>query len=166
MWFEIGWWNYINAWFSFSIVLCFCCCSVAKSYPVLCNPMDCSMPGFLVLHHLPESAQTHVLWVTDASNHLISCHSLLFLPSLFPSIKMFSSVSALHIRWPKYWSYVRHNSKLFNFLNHSRYYAHIISNLQMHKQGHRESHTVSLLSTKPRIQSQTVLFQKSCLLFK
>ena len=42
-----------------------CCCSVAKSCSTLCYPMDCSMPGFPVLHYLPESAQTHVLWVSD-----------------------------------------------------------------------------------------------------
>ena len=43
-----------------------CCCSVAQSCPTLFNPMDCSMPGFLVLYHLPELAQTHVHWVSDA----------------------------------------------------------------------------------------------------
>ena len=43
-----------------------CCCSVAKSCPTLCEPMDCSMPGFPVLHQLPELAQTHVHWVSDA----------------------------------------------------------------------------------------------------
>ena len=37
-----------------------CCCSVTESCPTLCDPMDCSMPGFLVLCHLPELAQTHV----------------------------------------------------------------------------------------------------------
>ena len=42
----------------------YCCCSVAKSCPVLCNPMDCSMPGFLCC--LPECAQTHVHWLCDA----------------------------------------------------------------------------------------------------
>ena len=41
------------------------CCSVAKSCLTLCNPMNCSMPGFLVLHYLPEFAQTHVHWVSD-----------------------------------------------------------------------------------------------------
>ena len=41
------------------------CCSVTQSCPTLCNPMDCSMPGFPVLHHLPELAQTHVHWVSD-----------------------------------------------------------------------------------------------------
>ena len=37
-----------------------CCSSVAQSCPTLCNPMDCSMPGFPILHHLPELAQTHL----------------------------------------------------------------------------------------------------------
>ena len=39
------------------------------------------------------------------SNHLILCHPLLFLPSIFPSIRVFSSESALHIKWPKYWNF-------------------------------------------------------------
>ena len=43
-----------------------CCCSVAQSSPALCDPMDCSMPGFPVHHHLLELAQTHVLWISDA----------------------------------------------------------------------------------------------------
>ena len=43
-----------------------CCCSVAKLCPTLCDHMDCSMPVFSVLHHLPEFAQTHVYQVGDA----------------------------------------------------------------------------------------------------
>ena len=43
-----------------------CCCLVAQWCPGLCNPMDCSMPGFPALHHLPEFAQTHLHWVGDA----------------------------------------------------------------------------------------------------
>ena len=66
--------------------------------------MHCSTPGFPVLHHLPEFAQTHVHWVFMPSNHLVLC-PLLLLPSIFPSIRVFSSESALHIRWPKYWSF-------------------------------------------------------------
>ena len=42
------------------------CCSVAKSYLTLCDPVDCSTPGFSVLHYLPEFAQTHVHWISDA----------------------------------------------------------------------------------------------------
>ena len=66
--------------------------------------MDCSMPGCLVHHQIPEFIQTHVHWVMP-SNHLILCHSLLLLPSIFPSIRGFSSESVLHIRWPKDWSF-------------------------------------------------------------
>ena len=47
-----------------NIVFC-CCCSVAKSYPALCNPMDSSMSGFPVLYYLPEIVQIHVHWVRD-----------------------------------------------------------------------------------------------------
>ena len=53
----------------------------------------------------PKVHQTHVHQVDDAINHLILCHPLLLLPSIFPSIKVFSNESALHIRWPKYWSF-------------------------------------------------------------
>ena len=66
--------------------------------------MDCKMPGFPVLHYLPEFAQAHVHWVDDATNHLILC-PLLLLPSVFPRIRVFSNESVLHIRWPKYWSF-------------------------------------------------------------
>ena len=70
---------------------------VTKSCLTLCDPMDCSTPGFPVLHHLQEFAQTHV--------HLILCCPLLLLPSIFPSISVFSNESALPIRWPEYWSF-------------------------------------------------------------
>ena len=63
--------------------------------------MDCSMPGFPVHHQLLELTQTHVHRVSDA----ILCHPLLLLPSIFPSNRVFSSESVLHIRWPKYWSF-------------------------------------------------------------
>ena len=66
------------------------------------DPMDCSTPGFPVLHYLPEFVQTHVHQAVTPSNHLILCHPLLLLPSMFPSIRVFSSESSLHIRWPKY----------------------------------------------------------------
>ena len=62
------------------------------------------MPGFTVLQYLLEFAQTHVHWVMS-SNHLIVCRPLLLLPSIFPSIRVFSNESVLCIRWPKYWSF-------------------------------------------------------------
>ena len=67
--------------------------------------MDCSTPGFPVHYQLPELALTHVHPVGDAINHLILCCFLLLLPSVFSSIRVFSSESALRIRWPKYWSF-------------------------------------------------------------
>ena len=87
--------------------------------PTLCNPMDCSMPGFPVHHPLPELAQTHVHRVGDA----IQPHPLLSPSppaSIFPSIRVYSSESVLHIRWPKYWS--------FSFsISHSNEYSGLIS---------------------------------------
>ena len=65
-------------------------CSVAKSCPTLCNPMNCSTPGSPVFHYLPEFAQIHVHWVNMMlSNHLILCHLLLLQPSIFPTIRVF-----------------------------------------------------------------------------
>ena len=78
--------------------------SFTQSCPTLCDSMDCSMPGLPVHHQLPEFTQTHVHWVSDATNHLILCCPLL-LPSIFPSIRGFSNESVLHIRWSKYWSF-------------------------------------------------------------
>ena len=80
------------------------CCSAAQSCPTLCYPMDCSTPGFPVLHHLLEFTQIHVHWVNDTSNHLILYHCLLP-PWVFPSIKVFSNELALLIRWPNYCSF-------------------------------------------------------------
>ena len=78
--------------------------SMAQLCLTLCNPMDCSTPGFPVHHQLPELAQTHVHQVGDAI-HLTLCHPLLLLTSILPSIRVFSSESVLRIRWPKYWSF-------------------------------------------------------------
>ena len=67
--------------------------------------MHYSMPGFPVLHHLTDLAQTHVHQVSDAIQPSHPLSSLLLLPSIFPSIRVFSSESVLHIRWPKYWNF-------------------------------------------------------------
>ena len=79
---------------------------ITQSCLILCNPMDCSTPGFPVHHQLLELTQTHVHRVGDAiqpSHHPLS--ALLLLPSIFPSIRVFSNESVFHIRWPKYWSF-------------------------------------------------------------
>ena len=79
--------------------------SVAQSCLTLCDPMDCSPPGLPVHHQLPELLKLMSIELVTPSNHLILCRPLLFLPSIFPSIRVFSNESILHIRWPKYWSF-------------------------------------------------------------
>ena len=90
--------------FSLSESLFQFCCSVAQLCLTLCYRRNCSMPGFPVLHHLLDFAQTHVHWVGAAiqPSHPLSRSSLL--PSIFPSISVFSNELALCIRWPKYWT--------------------------------------------------------------
>ena len=79
--------------------------SSVQSCPTFCNPVDCGMPSFPAHHQLLELAQSHVYQVSDAiqPSHPLSSPS----PpaSVFPSIRVSSSESALHIRWPKYWSF-------------------------------------------------------------
>ena len=75
--------------------------SVAQMCLSLCNPMDCSMLGFNSLSLLKPMSIESVM----PSKHLILYHPLLLRPSIFPSIRVFSNESVLHIRWPKYWSF-------------------------------------------------------------
>ena len=77
--------------------------SVTQSYPTLCDPMNCSMPGLSVHHQLPEFTQTHVHQVGDAIQPSHCLSPLLLLPPIPPSIRVFSNESTLHMRWPKYW---------------------------------------------------------------
>ena len=76
-----------------------------QTCPTLCNRMECSTPGFPVHHQPPEPDRLMSIESVMPSNHLILCHPLLFLPSILPNIRVFSSESVLHIRWPKYWSF-------------------------------------------------------------
>ena len=77
----------------------------SQSCPTLCDPMDCSMPGFPVHHQLPKLVQIHVHWVRDAIQPSQSLLPLLLPPSIFPSIRVFSNKSVFRIRWPKFWSF-------------------------------------------------------------
>ena len=79
--------------------------SVAQSCLTLCDPMNHSMPCLPVHHQLLEFTQLMSIELVMPSNHLILCHPLLLLPPIHPSIRVFSNESALHIRWPKYWSF-------------------------------------------------------------
>ena len=89
-------------------------CSASKSCLTLCEPMACSMPGFPVLACLPEFAQIHVHWVSDATSPSHPLQPSSPLPSVFPSI--FSSKSALCIRWPKY-SYASASYDILKFFS-------------------------------------------------
>ena len=79
--------------------------SVAQSRPTLCDPMDCSTPGFPIHHQLQRLLKLMSIESVMPSNHLMLCYPLLLLPSIFPSIRVFSNEPVLHIRWPKYWSF-------------------------------------------------------------
>ena len=73
--------------------------------PTLCDPMECRRPGLPVHHQLLEFTQLMSVELVMPSNHLILYHPLLFLPSIFPSISVFSNELVLHIRWTKDWSF-------------------------------------------------------------
>ena len=80
--------------------------SVVQSCSTSCNPMDCSTPGFpWSITNSHSLLKLMSIGSVMTSNHLILCHHLLLLPSIFPSIRVFSSESVLHIGWPKYWHF-------------------------------------------------------------
>ena len=83
-----------------------CCSSVAKSHLNLRDPLDCSTNQVSLSFTISQGLLRFVsIESVMLSNHLILCHPLLLLPSIFPSIRVFPSKSAFHIRWPKYWSF-------------------------------------------------------------
>ena len=79
--------------------------SVAQSGLTLCDPMDCSTRGSLSITNFWSLFKLMSITSVMPSNHLIFCHPLLVLPSIFPRIRIFSNESVLRIRWPKYWSF-------------------------------------------------------------
>ena len=76
------------------------CCPVAKSCSTFCNPMKHCSPSL----YPRDCSKLMSIESVMPCNHLIPCHPL-FLPSIFPSSRVFSKESALHIRWQKYWSF-------------------------------------------------------------
>ena len=97
------------------------CCSFTHLCPALCKPLDCSTLAFPVFQCFPEFAQTHVHWVGDAIQPSHPLLPLSLLPSIFPSIRVFSNELSLYIRWPNYWSFSftiipsNENSRLISF---------------------------------------------------
>ena len=82
-----------------------CCCSVAWLCPTLCDPRTAAHQtsrSFTITWSLLKLVSIESVM---PSNHLILCHPLLLLPSIFPRIRVFSNESGLRIRWPKYWSF-------------------------------------------------------------
>ena len=79
--------------------------SVAQSCPTLCDPMNCSMPASLSITNSQSPPKLMSIESVMPPNHLILPRPLLLLPSVFPSIRVFSNESVLHIRWPKYGSF-------------------------------------------------------------
>ena len=101
------WWSFNSVHIFQKVKLCTFSrfSSVTQSCLTLCGPMNCSMPGLPVHHQLPEFTQTHVHRVSDAIQPSHPLSSLLLLPPISPSIRVFSNESTLHMRWPKYWSF-------------------------------------------------------------
>ena len=81
------------------------CCLVAKSCPLFDTPWTIARQASPVFLYLPEFAQTHVHWVGDTIQPSHPLLPLLLLPSVFPSIRVFSKESTVCIRWPKYWNF-------------------------------------------------------------
>ena len=79
--------------------------SVTQLCPTLCDPMNRSMPGLSLHHQLPEFTQITSIESVMPSSHLTLCRPLLLLPTIPPSIRVFSKESILRMRWPKYWSF-------------------------------------------------------------
>ena len=86
------------------MLCCCCCCSVAQSCPTLCDPLSVAHQASLsfTISRLLKLMSVESLM---PSNHLVLCCPLLLLPSIFPSIRIFSNESVLHIRWPRYWNF-------------------------------------------------------------
>ena len=76
-----------------------------QSCSTLCDPIDCSMQASLSITNSWNLLKLMSIVLVMSSNNLSLCHPLLLLPSIFPSIRVFSSMSVLHIKWPKYWSF-------------------------------------------------------------
>ena len=158
------------------------CCSVAQLCLTLCNSMDCGMPGFLVLHHLPEFAQTHVHWLSDAIQPSVtsfSCTKSFPATGSFPMSQLFTpgsqsigvsgsaSISPVNIQdwFPLVWTgWISLQSKgLSRFFSNSTVQKHQFFVVQPSLWSNSHIHT--WLLGKPQLWQYRHLSAKSCLLF-
>ena len=79
--------------------------SVTQSWPTLCNPWTAARQASVFITSSWSSLKLMSTELVMPSNHFILCRPLLLPPSIFPSIRVFSNESVLHIKWPKYWSF-------------------------------------------------------------
>ena len=103
--FSFNFWCRLRDQCHFIIWRVICYCSVTQVCLTLCDSIDCNTPGFSVCYQLQSSFKLMSIESVIPSNQLILCYPLLLLPSVLPSIRVFSSESVLHIRRPKYWSF-------------------------------------------------------------
>ena len=122
--------------------------SVAQSCPTLCDPMNCSTPGFPVHHQLPGLLKLMSITSVMPSSHLILCCPLLLLPPIPPSIRVFSNESVLHMKWPKYWSFIHMNAHTcthtYTHTTHTKHrhiHTHTYTQIHIHTYPHMHMYT-------------------------
>ena len=91
----------------FNVSFSCCCFSFSQSCPTLCNPNGLQHAKLPCPSQSPRESLFKLMSIESVmpSNHLVLCHPLLFLPSIFPSTRIFSKESDLRSKWPKYWSF-------------------------------------------------------------
>ena len=108
-WDQIPWSSFFECWvlsqFFHSLLPSVQFSSGTQSCLTIFNSMNHSTPGLPVHHHRPEFTQTHIFESVMPSSHLTLCCPLRLLPPIPPSIRVFSNLSTLRMRWPKYWSF-------------------------------------------------------------
>ena len=100
-----------------------CCCSVAQSCPALCKPWTAARQASLSFTISWSLLKLMSVESVMPSNHLILSRPLLLLPSVFPSIRVFSNKSAFYIRWPKYWSFPNRRERFVCAVKQSSFWA-------------------------------------------
>ena len=102
--------------------------SVAQSCLTLCDPIDCNTPASMPFTISQSLLKPISIELVLPFNHLILCHPLLLLPSIFPSISVFSNEVTLHIRWPKYWSFsIRFSSEYSGLISFRIHWINLLA---------------------------------------